>query len=442
MVAANNHESFGEAGADRLAEALALIIRKVAAAPISLGNLSFMDALGSPDLGLHSEAAARLHQMCDGLREVILEDNRFGAEVRLVRGDNGASGFYPLTVADALARKALDCDDPVLAIAWLQKVLSTSHADGVSVGALWGVPVEQRIELTSEVSIVPMTEVPDCSQKQWMENRLFNAMGSTPHSALNVYPSSSALIRKRRIEPYIVLPDEDPGIAKLAADQFLATHDLFRDITLVLTVVGPRASLPMGQWFTFEDSDLQRAGFSAGTRTSSFIEILPFWVPNSYPPLDPIEGPQIVQAFIALVPRVKDRIRVSIERINQALRRRNVGDQAVELCTALETLVGDDGTAEMTHKVKVRATRLVGGSQSIRFRNSKLLNEAYAIRSKLVHTGKVDESKKTLIGERHLSRAEIVKEAVGIAVDLIKVLIRRGSIPEWSEFDVIEQPVA
>jgi hypothetical protein len=441
MVAANNNESFGESGVDRLAEALASIIRTAKANPILLGDLSFMDALKSRDLQVRSELASRLHELSTGLREVILEDGRFGTQVRLVRGENGAFGFYPSMVADAMTLKAVESGDPLMAIAWLEKVLSASHADGVSVAALWGVPVEQRIELTSEVSIVPIAEVPDCNQKQWLENRLISAMDSTPHSALSMYPSSSALIKRSRIEPYIILPEEDPEIAKRATDQFLATHELLRDITSVLTVVGPRASLPISQWFTFDDSDFQRAGFTAGTRTSSFIEILPLFGPESYPPLDPIEGPAIVRAFLALVPDVKDRLRVSIERINQALRRRSVGDKAVELCTALETLVGDRGTTEMTHKVKVRATRLVGGTPSVRLRNSKLLNEAYGIRSQLVHTGKVDESKKRFICDQHLSLTDIVKETIVIAVDLIKILIRRGSIPEWSKFDVTEHPM-
>ena len=147
----------------------------------------------------------------------------------------------------------------------------------------------------------------------------------------------------------------------------------------------------------------------------------------------------MVQAYLALKPSVRDIFSVSIERINQALRRRSVGDKAVELCTALETLMGDSGNTEMTHKIKVRTTRLVGGTASVRITNAALLNETYAIRSKLVHTGKVDENRGKSIGGRELTRAAIVNETVGIAVELVKVLIRRGGIPDWTEFDVTEQ---
>jgi hypothetical protein len=102
-------------------------------------------------------------------------------------------------------------------------------------------------------------------------------------------------------------------------------------------------------------------------------------------------------------------------------------------------LLRTTGTAEMTHKIKVRTTRLVRGAPSVRTKNAALLSETYAIRSKLVYTGKVDENRQKSIAGRKLTRADIVKETVEIAVELVKVLIRRGGIPGWTEFDVTEQ---
>jgi hypothetical protein len=435
MAAEDSDSKHIVAQIDELADALTSIIE---AAQINPGAPSLLDALKSPDIQIHGDAARKLHKWCSGLSPLLLADRRFGgARPRMIRGENGASGFYPNFVAPGLVRKALESGDAESAIRWLEKVLSTRRADGFSITALWGVPVEQRIDLTPEVSVIPMKDVPDSEQKQWLDTMMYAGSDSLTYSALNMVPPTSALVKRRRIEPFIV----DAAAVEQSQDanqEYLTTHTLFQDIISVLTVVGPRVSLPFAHWFTYDDPDLQRASLMGSSRSNSLMEILP-WSHDQYLPLDPIEAPIVVRGYLALKPSVRDIFNVSIQRINQAQRRRTIGDKAVELCTALEALMGDSGNTEMTHKIKVRATRLVGGAPSVRIKNAALLSETYAIRSKLVHTGKVDENRQKFIAGRELTRADIVKETVEIAVELVKVLIRRGGIPDWTEFDVSEQ---
>src|SRR6266404_4191751 len=133
---------------DELADALTSIIRAAQATP---GPMSLLDALKSPDMQIHGDAAMRFHTLCARVPPILVEDSRFGGTApRMIRGESGASGFYPNFVAPGLARKALESGDAASAIRWLQKVLSTPHADGLSITALWGVPIDQRIDLTPE----------------------------------------------------------------------------------------------------------------------------------------------------------------------------------------------------------------------------------------------------------------------------------------------------
>lgn len=93
----------------------------------------------------------------------------------------------------------------------------------------------------------------------------------------------------------------------------------------------------------------------------------------------------------------------------------------------------------MTHKIKVRSVRLVGGADEVRTKNAAVINKAYSIRSKLVHTGHVDSAGfETVCGQR-MSVSDIIDHTVTMCVDLIKIIIRRGSIPNWSIFDINEQ---
>jgi len=123
-----------------------------------------------------------------------------------------------------------------------------------------------------------------------------------------------------------------------------------------------------------------------GGRSLHRPEIIPGIALTCYPPLDPSVA-KFIRGYLALPDAPRARVRVALLRLNQALRRRSAGDGAIELSIAFEALTGDDQTMEMTHKVKVRSSRILGGTSEERRRNSAIVGRMYALRSKLVHTG-------------------------------------------------------
>lgn len=403
---------------------------------ITAGGLGLLDALNSPDLEVSSAAAIKLHEWGDKLNDLVVKDNRFpGNSVRMVRGDGGASAFYPSSVGVPLVHRAFQTNSPEAAIEWLQKVLATTAATGNTIHALWGVPVDREIQLTPAVRIVPIDALPDSVQKQWITGYSYFRASTPVMTMLNFEQPKSALMAARRIEPFTYDPDAE---ADLTHDEFSQTHELLLDITLALTVVGPRVPISAAQWFTFDDPDLDQASMLSDSRRGQLLEILPNR-PGDYPMLDPTEAQQIVQAYLALHGDTQRKVRIALQRLNQPQRRHSVGDRAQELSTASETLLGDNATTEMTHKVKVRSVRLVGGADEIRKKNTAVINKAYSIRSTLVHTGHVNSARfETICGQR-MSASDIIDHSVTMCVDLIKIIIRRGSIPNWSIFDITEQ---
>jgi len=217
--------------------------------------------------------------------------------------------------------------------------------------------------------------------------------------------------------------------------EYIERYELFREIALALTVVGPRVSLLADHWFTFDDPDIQQARILGASRSRSLIEILPK-MPREHPPLDPVEALAVVTDYLKLEGNTRNKVRLSLDRLNQAQRRHNVGDQAVELCTALEALVGDGQTTEMTHKVRVRGAKMIGGDAASRRRNATIIGKTYDIRSKLVHTGRVDESKAYALPDESLTAAQLIEATILLVASLIKVVIRERGVPKWSEFDV------
>lgn len=386
-----------------------------------------------PYVDLSIATILQIYEFEKPLNEIIVKDGRFlGSSVRMLRNDGGACGFYPNFVSRPLVRRALQIGSAP-AIKWLEKVLSTTAATGKTIQMLWGVPVGQEIQLTPEVRIVPIDKVPDSQNKQRLTQDSFSQRSSLVHSTLNFTIPPSALMMDGRIEPFAYDPEKQPDFQD---DAYLERHELLLDIALALIVVGPREVISAAKWFTFDDPDLEYA--QPGGRSSQMLEILPTRHAD-YPQLEPIAAQNVVQGFLALRGKTREKVRVALKRLNQAQRRHNVGDRAVELSTAFEALLGDDATNEMTHKIKVRSVRLLGGTDEVRKRNAAVINKAYSIRSQLVHTGRVDAAGTEAVCGHRMMVSEIIDNTITMCAALIKLIIERGSIPDWSIFDITEQ---
>jgi Apea-like HEPN len=411
---------------------LATAIERAQAMEFASQPVGLIDALQSPDINVWYEATEAISKLSKELDAAVIQDERFlGDTVRMLKTGHGAQGFYPNFIGAPLLIHAIKKGSPEAGVEWLQKIFETKEATGRTIQTLWGVPVTGPIDLTPNVRIVPINELPDSDQRRYLLQRDFRGNASSLATMLEHLPLESALVMERSISPLLY----DPSQGNLASEDYIDTDTLLKEIALVLTVVGPRMAIPGLQWFEFDDPD-----FSLGRGyTTKILEVLPLRI-NKDPPLNAEEAKEIVGAYLALPAPARKLVRVALQRISQAMRRHNVGDAAVELSTAFEALLGDNGTSEMTHKIKVRSVRLIGGSDAIRKANATVMTKAYKIRSALVHTGQVgDGETETLDGER-VSVREIIDRALLLCVELVKTIIRRGEIPNWSVFDITEQP--
>jgi hypothetical protein len=178
-----------------LLEALTRAFQEASSTRITAGDLGLIDALNSANYEVSATAAVQLHKLASGLSELAQKETGFpGESVRMVRRDGGASGFYPNFIGIPLIRRALKTGSPEEAISWLEKVLSTSTATGKVVAVLWGAPVVNAIQLTAEVKIVPLAELPESAQKQWIVNHSILGAGSPVTSMLEFSAPQSALL--------------------------------------------------------------------------------------------------------------------------------------------------------------------------------------------------------------------------------------------------------
>jgi len=421
---------------DDLLSALTAVYQQLSTIKITTGDMNLLEALNSQSLDPSSTAFLQIRQASEGLKDILVKDSRFpGNSVRMISADGGSSGFYPEFVVSHLVLKTLKTRSPEAAIEWLQSILATTNATGKTIHALWGVPVDGEIQLTPRIRIVPIEMLPESPQKKLISGGLHFPRSSLVMASLDYEQPKSALTVDRKIEPFVFDPNVQQNFNN---DEFVQIHELLLDVTHVLTVIGPRVPISAAQWFTFDDPDLNQVSITSGARRSQSLEILP--ISNAeYPVLDPVEASAFVQAYLALHVDTRNKIRVVLKRLNQAQRRHNIGDRAVEISIALEALLGDSGKTEMTHKIKVRSVRLLGGSNEVRQKNAAVITKAYDIRSKLVHMGISDAAKSENVCGQKMSASEIIDHAITMCADLTKIIIRRGSIPDWKDFDIAEQ---
>jgi len=419
---------------DPLLDALVTIIEAVEQKHGHAEALLIAASISHPQLMFN--ALRELQELANPLMPLLTAHPDFpGTTQLMITTDTASFGFYPYMATHAMVQRVLRTRDPEGTIEWLKNILKTREAVSYAISILWNTPVESVIRLTDTVSVVPIEQLPESGHKRWLRDLPVNAMFS-PFAPTLFTQATAALITRIPPQPFLTPASTGGNLDPVAERRFAESslrNALFDDITLGLTLVGPRPAFRLTGWTTFDDPDLEEVSRGGG-RNILTEEVLPT-THAVYPALDEQLAPRIVQGFLALSGRTKDKIRIGLSRLNQALRRQQFGDRAVDLVTALEAVTSDGETNELAHKVTVRTVRLVGGSEDERRRNSTILKRTYDIRSKLLHTGTFP-SKSIRVGSKTLMPADIVNEATKLCAVTVIKLIERGSIPDWHHFDI------
>ncbi len=410
---------------DQLLEALKSILVEAEDYP---GGL--IAGLKSADFRIEALARVRIHQLSKNLEDIVVNDSRFlGDAVRAVMSGEFKGGFYPMFFAEKLVTRLLELDSPEGAIQWLTKVLHTPEADGQMVTLIRGAPVTTSFDLFPRFRLVPVADLPDSRQKLSQTTFFPHSIGT---SVLSQEVPSSALVVLYPKQPFLV------ELEHPVPPQYAEDVEHIEDAILALTIVGPRIVLRAGSWFNLDDPDLEAASHSV--ISEPILELIPQRWLESVQPLEAETARRAVEAFMSLHGSVKDKVRIALSRLKLALCRHSVGDKALELAIAFETLLEDGGNSEMTHKIKVRTARLIGGSVAERERNAAIVGKTYEVRSALVHKGQVDSSKlhKLRSGEDKVSAEKVVALAIDVCAKLIWEILRRQDIPDWAHFDIVE----
>jgi hypothetical protein len=114
----------------------------------------------------------------------------------------------------------------------------------------------------------------------------------------------------------------------------------------------------------------------------------------------------------------RERFHVPVDRLNQALRRSELVDQAIDLGIAIEG-VFLEGTQEerieLSYRASIRAAFLLGENPQRRREIRDIFRDLYKLRSIAVHQGKVDQSPHN----QHLIETgwQLTARAIGMCIE-------------------------
>jgi len=132
----------------------------------------------------------------------------------------------------------------------------------------------------------------------------------------------------------------------------------------------------------------------------------------------------LLAAWRRLPDERKGALRVPMERLNSAMRRKTSVDSAIDLGIALESVFLSGQRGGLTFTLRVRVARWLGSTPEERRRLGEVAADLYRLRSKAVHGGKVPDT------VRGRPTARLLEEGYRITATAIVRLIVSDQ-PDW-----------
>lgn len=422
---------------DKLSCALDIAMNSRVQTPYGIVPLT--SALASDDIQIVKPATMLLNNLRREIESILVGDERFpGSDNYILKTESGQKGIYPVNCLEALLHRAKASGCTTEAITWLQRVIAADNSNVSLVETLWGLSIHEPLQLTETIQLLPIAKLPESAQKGFFTpgaDKGIKRSWTVPRIVSDA--PGGALVGKLKLQCAVQKYGAGQKYwEKLAPDKdaIAALKNEFHDISLIMTLAGPSPVIGTAIWMEYEDPDLKFYGDFLNTWVTRSIEVVPL-TGQHRDSKDAIKIPTMLSEFHKLNTKTKLQVRVALERFSLALRRGSLGDIAIDLAIALESLTGGNETNEVTHKVTTRTTRMLGGDAKERNRIRDIVKATYHYRSSMVHNGQQPKGLRNICGSKVDARV-ILTQAVSICADLIKKILHDGTIPDWGEFDI------
>ena len=365
------------------------------------------------------------------LAQVLEKQDEFNKPKNLhVNHGLGSMQFQPAAAALFLCRQA-EKVSPEAAVDSLIDIFGKTEADLLCVMSLRGVTCQKNIQLTKTIQMVPLASLPPSWRKLCLtkpdpvdisgESSAFNPFRVKRSDLERVFLITSIKIKPVLFD-YETIGDQD-SLFPTINEAFISLDE----VRLCLTSIGNCSPLEENRWNQFKDEVLEDAA-NASSRVSYIpIEIIPQRLRKSEP-IQEETVVSIVKSYFKLPRKFQNQVIRALDRLNQAMRRSTVGDRAVELSIALESVLLGTERGDNRFKVSLRSGIVFSHDLDKRTQCRKAIKEMYDIRSDLVHNGNDNNSDPR--------KKDVIEQAITFSAEIIKNLIINGKPPNWTMLEL------
>jgi len=311
-----------------------------------------------------------------------------------------------------------------------RKLASSGTSSITSYTPIAGAAVSQSLVLAADIDLVPWENVSDSPQKEKFggaQTRLESLSMGFPRLAVVPTAAIRTNFGERQILYSSFAEVEPTSRASLA--ELTEQNERIGDIVKCIVALAARPVAALGSWIQIDDGFASRV---TGTSYYGSEALFDIHMQTSSPAaLDGVGVAELFQRFMQMNSPEKRALRIALDRLNLALRKRGIVDDAIDLGIALEAMLlhgmGRDDRGELKFRQAVRGAIFLGGEKAERLKTFNLLRDAYDLRSRAVHTGTLDPEKAV----RGMTPIQILDGAAGACASIARKLIERGSFPDW-----------
>jgi hypothetical protein len=241
-------------------------------------------------------------------------------------------------------------------------------------------------------------------------------------------PFATAVLKWRMPERQLLFPTSEDGLAEAAMAYSEEINQALTDIIHCIAALGLSPVAILGSWTVLDSEMLQTFTGQAFAFTHAVFDRALHSASVKPLTLDGHPLPELIARWKEFPIAEKPVLRVALSRLNQASRRNNDVDKALDLGIALEVVLLHElqpDRGELSFRIALRGATFVGGTHVDRVANMRLLKDAYGVRSGAAHSGKVPAQ------TRGRPTVEVLKDVSQLCAVIARRLIERGSFPDW-----------
>jgi hypothetical protein len=283
----------------------------------------------------------------------------------------------------SLLGRAIDSGDVTGTVEAFRSYIEKNTAPVIAVMAVSGVKTSTEVRLGPKIRLVPTTSVPPSYRRA-------EALGRPNPPLSEVRPGvSSALVTQLDFGPIFYWPTEGGALSKPAQSRVRSALDDLDEARTLLSLLGITTAMRLF-WVAPQDP-MMGTGIDRGWLSNREV------FDGKDIEVDANAAEELAASYFGMDPAIRQQmLHIPLDRLDRAIRGEDLVDKSIDLGIALEALLlhepGYQG--ELTFRLSLRGAWLGGGDPRERAEVQKLLAEVYDLRSRAVHTGKVERTEK------------------------------------------------